>query len=123
MRLEYMDNTVKALLIVVVLFLVLGFLTNTPSNTQVQYPSIFTQQNSTVNNSGLISPHEAIAIANENIPAFGQVRYSVELIPNGQNPYYMVTLYGNDASLDNYGQVIVISKVDAKTGQYLGAKV
>ena len=118
-----MDNTFKALLIVVVLFLIVGFLTNTTNNTLVKYPSILYSQNSTDNNSGLISPHEAIAIANQNVPAFGQVRYGVVLIPNGQNPYYMVTLYGNDASLNSYGQVIVVSKVDAKTGQFLGSKV
>lgn len=119
----HMDNTVKALLIVVVLFLIVGFLTNTTNNTLVKYPSILYSQNSTDNNSGLISPHEAIAIANQNVPAFGQVRYGVVLIPNGQNPYYMVTLYGNDASLNSYGQVIVVSKVDAKTRQFLGSKV
>jgi hypothetical protein len=118
-----MDNTVKALLVVVVIFLAIGFLTNTTNNTQVKYPSILFSQNGTINNSGLISPHEAIAIANQNVPAFGQVRYGVVLIPNGQDPYYMVTLYGNDASLNNYGQVIVVSKVDAKTGQFLGSKV
>ena len=57
------------------------------------------------------------------MPAFGQVRYGIELIANGQNPYYLVTLYGNDPSLNNYGQVIVVSKVDARTGQFLGAAV
>ena len=118
-----MDNTVKALLIMVVIFLAIGFLTNTTNNTQVKYPSILFSQNGTVNNSGLISPHEAIAIANQNVPAFGQVRYGVVLIPNGQDPYYMVTLYGNDASLNNYGQIIVVSKVNAQTGQFLGATV
>jgi hypothetical protein len=118
-----MDNTVKALILIVVLFLIIGFLTNTNNNTQVKYPSILSTSNMTDNNSSLISPQEAIAIANQNIPAFGQVRYGVLLVHNGHNPYYMVTLYGNDASLDNYGQAIVISKVDAKTGQFLGSKV
>ena len=118
-----MDNTVKALIIIVVLFLIVGFLTNTPNNTQVKYPSLLSTYNGTNNDSGLISPHEAIAIANQNVPAFGQVRYGVVLIHDGQNPYYMVTLYGNDASLNNYGQPIVISEVDAKTGQFLGSKV
>ena len=118
-----MDNTIKALLIVVVLFLIIGLLTNTTNNTQVKYPSILSPQNDTYNNSDLISPHEAIAIANQNIPAFGQVRYCVVLIPNGQNSYYIVTLYGNDASLNSYGQVIVVSKVDAKKGQFLGSTV
>ena len=118
-----MDNTVKTLLIIVVLFLIIGFLTNTHTNTQVKYPSIISTSNITANNSGLISPQEAIDIANQNVPAFGQVRYGVVLIPDGQNPYYIVTLYGNDASLNNYGQAIVVSKVDAKTGQFLGSKV
>ncbi len=118
-----MDNTVKALIIIVVLFLIVGFLTNTTNNTHVKYPSLIFTYNGTNNNSGLISPQEAIAIANQNVPAFGQVRYGVVLIYDGQNPYYMVTLYGNDASLNNYGLPIVISKVDAKTGQFLGSKV
>ncbi len=91
-----MDNSAKALLIVVVILLAIGFLTNTTNNTQVKYPSILFSQNGTANNSGLISPHEAIAIANQNVPAFGQVRYGVVLIPNDQDPYYMVTLYGNE---------------------------
>lgn len=118
-----MDNTVKALILIVVLFLIVGFLTNTNNNTQVKYPSLLSTSNMTASNSGLIGPQEAIAIANENIPAFGQVRYGVVLVPNGHNPYYLVTLYGNDAGLDNYGQAIVVSKVDAKTGQFLGSKV
>jgi len=118
-----MDNTVKVLLIIIFIFLVIGFLTNTTNNTQVKYPPILSTSNGTTYNPSLISPNEAIGIANENIPAFGQARYGVVLIPNSQNPYYMVTLYGNDASLDNYGQVIIVSRVDAKTGQYLGSKV
>jgi hypothetical protein len=117
-----MDNTIKALLFLVLLFLVVGFITNTTSNTQVKYPSLLSTSNN-INNSGLISSHEAIIIANDNVPAFGQVRYGVVLIPNGQNPYYMVTLYGNDASLKSYGQVIIVSRVDAKNGKFLGSKV
>jgi hypothetical protein len=118
-----MDNTIKAMLIIVVLFLVIGFLTNTTNNTQIKYPSLISTSNGQASNSSLISPHEAIAIANQNVPAFGQVRYGVVLVNNDQNPYYIVTLYSNDASLNSYGQIIVISKVDAKTGQFLGSKV
>jgi hypothetical protein len=118
-----MDNTVKMLLTGVIILVAIGFLTNTTNNTQVKYPSILISQNGTASNSVLISSNEAIRISNQNVPAFGQVRYGVVLIPNGQDPYYMVTLYGNDASLNNYGQVIVVSKVDAKTGQFLGSKV
>ena len=114
-----MDNKVKALILMVVLFLIIGFLTNTNNNTQVKYPSLLSTSNMTSINSSLIGPQEAIAIANQNILAFGQVRYGVVLVPNGYNPI----LYGNDASLDNYGQVIVVSKVDAKTVQFLGSKV
>lgn len=117
------DNTVKVLLFIVVLFLILGFITNTKNNTQVVYPSILSTANQTSNNSELIGPQQAIAIANSNIPAFGQVRYGVQLIQNGEDPYYLVTLYGNDAALNNYGHVIVVSKVDAKTGRYIGANL
>ena len=118
-----MDNTIKTLLIVVIILLVIGFLSNTHSNTLVTYPSLINTTSNESNNPSFISPDEAISIANSNVPAYGEVRYSVTLVQNGQNPYYMVTLYENDPSLNNYGQAIVISKVDARTGQFLGASV
>ena len=119
-----MDNTFKTLIIIVITLVALIFLSNTNNNTLVTYPSLISiKSNQTYNNSNLISPYEAISIVNGNVPAFGQVRYGVELIQNGQNPYYFVTLYVNDPSLNNYGQVIVVSKVDARTGQFLGAAV
>ena len=118
-----MDNTIKTLLIVVIILVVIGFLSNTHSNTLVTYPSLINTTSNESNNPSFISPDEAISIANSNVPAYGEVRYSVTLVQNVQNPYYMVTLYENDPSLNNYGQAIVISKVDARTGQFLGASV
>ena len=119
-----MDNTIKILTIIVFILVALVFLSNTNNNTLVTYPSLISiKSNYTSNDSNLISPHDAISIVNGNIPAFGQIRYGVELIQDGQNPYYLVTLYGNDPGLNNYDQIIVVSKVDARTGQFLGAAV
>jgi hypothetical protein len=86
-----LDNTVKLLIFVIMIFAVIGFIFNS-NNTLVKYPSL-TTTNQISNNSNNISPNEAISIANSNIPAFGEVRYGVTLIPEGQNPYYLVTLY------------------------------
>jgi Peptidase propeptide and YPEB domain len=116
-----LDKTIKLLLIVIVIFALIGFTFNS-NNTLVKYPSLITT-NQLSNNPNSISPDQAISIANSNIPAFGEVRYGVTLIQNGQNPYYLVTLYENDPGLKNYGQPIVVSKVDARTGQFLGAMV
>lgn len=119
-----MDNKVKINIIVVILLIsVLGIISNTHSNTLVTYPSLNSSSNLTSHDSNLISPNEAISIANTNVPAFGEVRYGVKYIQNGQNPYYMITIYGNDPGLNVYGQAIVVSKVDAKTGQFFGANV
>ena len=68
-----------------------------------------------------IIPKEAISIANSNVPAFGEVRYGITLINNMQNPYYIVTMYNNNPN--GYGKVIAVSRVDAKTGQFLGVSV
>ncbi len=118
-----MDNTFKTFIIIVIILAVIGFLYNTQSNTLVTYPSLININTNESNNSNFISPNEAIAIANSNIPAYGEVRYGLTVIQNGQNPYYLITLYGNDPSLNNYGQIIVVSKVDARTGQFLGITV
>ena len=108
---------------VIILISLLGVIFNTHSNTLVTYPSLNNLFYQTSNDSNLISPSEAISIANKNVPAFGEVRYGVKLIQNSQNPYYIVTIYENDPGLNIYGQAIVVSKVDAKTGQFLGANV
>jgi hypothetical protein len=119
-----MDNTVKILIIIIIILIAVVFITDTNNNTLVTYPSLISiTSNQNSSNSNLISPNEAISIVNGNVPAFGQVRYAVQSIQDGQNPYYLVTLYGNDPSLNNYGQVIAVSKVDARTGQFLGATV
>ncbi len=119
-----MDNTFKTLIIIVIILVALVFLSNTNNNTLVTYPSLISiKSNQTSNDSNLISPGDAISVVNRNMPAFGQVRYGVELIQNSQNPYYLVTLYGNDPGLNNYGHAIVVSKVNARTGGFLGAAV
>ena len=121
---KFLDNTVKTGIIVLIILIgVFGFLSNTKSNTLVIYPLLKTTYNITSSNSNLISRSEAISIANANVPAFGEVRYDIVLIQNGQNPYYMVTLYGNDPALNDYGQTIVVSMIDAHTGQFLGTTV
>ncbi len=120
---KFMDNTIKTLIVVVIILAVIGFLSDTNRNTLVTYPSLININSIQTNDSNIISPNEAISIANSNIPAYGEVRYGAELIQNGQNPYYMVTLYENDPGLNNYGQAIVVSKVDARSGQFLGATV
>jgi hypothetical protein len=45
----------------------------------------------------------------------------VFLVNNGTYPYYVVTMYENDPAINNYGKPLAVSRVDAKTGQYLGA--
>lgn len=121
---EFMDNTFKILITIIIVLIVLVFISDTNNNTLVTYPSLISiTSNQAASNSNQISPNDAISIVNGNIPAFGQVRYAVQLIQNGQNPYYLVTLYGNDPGLINYGQVIAVSKVDARTGHFLGATV
>jgi hypothetical protein len=121
---EFMDNTFKILITIIIVLIVLVFISDTNNNTLVTYPSLISiTSNQATSNSNQISPNEAISIVNGNIPAFGQVRYAVQLIQNGQNPYYLVKLYGNDPGVNNYGQVIAVSKVDARTGHFLGTTV
>jgi len=119
-----MNNTVKILIIIIILLIAVVSITDTNNNTLVTYPSLLSiTSNQNFNNNNFISPEEAISIANQNVPAFGQVRYAVHLIQDSQNPYYLVTLYGNDPGLNNYDHVIAVSKIDARTGQFLSETV
>jgi len=97
---------------------------NSHSNTLVSYPSFISlNSNQNLSNNYPVSPNDAISISNSNVPAFGEVKYGVTIVANGQNPYYIVTMYENDPGLNNYGKALAVSRVDAKTGQFLGVSV
>jgi len=87
-----MNNTIKVLITLVIILAVIGFLYNTHSNTLVTDPSLINTISNESNNPSLISPNEAITIANSNIPAYGEVRYGVKLIQNGQSTTMMLSL-------------------------------
>lgn len=117
-----MENWMTLSFILVIMLAGVTAILNIHSNTLVSYPStISIYQDKNLNNNYPISPKEAISIANNNIPAFGEVRYGVTVVVNNQNPYYVVTMYNNNPN-DNK-KVITTSMVDAKTGQFLGASV
>jgi hypothetical protein len=119
-----MENWVKAIILSVVVLAGLTVILNSHSNTLVSYPSFISlNSDQNLSNNYPVSPSDAIAIANSNVPAFGEVRYGVTIVKNGENPYYIVTMYENNPGLNNYGKAIVVSRVDAKTGQFLGVSV
>lgn len=117
-----MENWIKALIVLVVILAGATAILNIHGNTLVSYPSFISlDQNKNLSNNYPVSPSDAISIANSNVPAFGEVRYGVSLVANGQNPYYIVTMYNNNPN--GYGKVIAVSRVDARTGQFLGVSV
>ena len=118
-----MENWFKALIIGFFILAVVGIVFNTHSNTLVSYPSLISIHSNQSSDNFAISPEDAISIANSNIPAFGEVRYGVLLVNNSTQPYYIVTMYENDPGLNNYGKPLVVSRVDARNGQFLGATV
>jgi hypothetical protein len=118
-----MENLFKAFIIGVLILAVVGIVFNTHNNSLVSYPSLISMHSNQSSHNYTISPEDAISIANSNIPAFGEVRYGVLLVNNGTQPYYLVTMYENDPGLNNYGKPIVVSKIDAQNGQFLGAAV
>jgi len=118
-----MENWFKALIIGFFILAVVGIVFNTHNNTLVSYPSLISIHSNQSSDNFAISPEDAISIANSNIPAFGEVRYGVLLVNNSTQPYYIVTMYENDPGLNNYGKPIVVSRVDARNGQFLGATV
>gem|GEM_PF-2569457 len=112
----------KASVLLLVILAALVMVLNIQSNTLVTYPSLMSlNQDKNLSSNYPIIPKEAISIANSNVPAFGEVRYGITLINNMQNPYYIVTMYNNNPN--GYGKVIAVSRVDAKTGQFLGVSV
>ena len=118
-----MENWFKALIIGFFILAVVGIVFNTHSNTLVSYPSLISIHSNQSSDNFAISPEDAISIANSKIPAFGEVRYGVLLVNNSTQPYYIVTMYENDPGLNNYGKPLVVSRVDAHNGHFLGATV
>jgi len=117
-----LENWMKASVLLLVILAALVMVLNIQSNTLVTYPSLMSlNQDKNLSSNYPIIPKEAISIANSNVPAFGEVRYGITLINNMQNPYYIVTMYNNNPN--GYGKVIAVSRVDAKTGQFLGVSV
>ena len=128
-----MDKTVKILIIVVVILLA-GFsvaagimlqdylFTNNntnQSNTSVNV-SVNNQTTQTKVQNNLISAQKAISIVKQNAGPSKNVRFSAKLIQNGQNPYYLISVYSTDRNSTMYGESIGGGKVDAKTGEFLG---
>ena len=130
-----MDKTVKILIIVVVILLaglsvvagimLQGYLfTNKNNNTTQSNNSV----NVSVNNQttqtkvqdNLISAQKAISIVKQNAGPSKNVRFSAKLVQNGQNPYYLISVYSTDRNSTLYGESIGGGKVDAKTGEFLG---
>ena len=128
-----MDKTVKILIIVVVILLA-GFsvaagimlqdylFTNNntnQSNTSVNV-NVNNQTTQTKVQNNLISAQKAISIVKQNAGPSKNVRFSAKLIQNGQNPYYLISVYSTDRNSTLYGESIGGGKVDAKTGEFLG---
>ena len=128
-----MDKTVKILIIVVVILLAglsvaAGIMlkdylftnNNTnQSNTSVNV-SVNNQTTQTKVQNNLISAQKAISIVKQNAGPSKNVRFSAKLIQNGQNPYYLISVYSTDRNSTMYGESIGGGKVDAKTGEFLG---
>ncbi|AEG17754.1 PepSY domain-containing protein [Methanobacterium paludis] len=135
-----MDNKVKILLIIIFVFVAViglvggfileGYLQDNDKNTSVLdnnssidvTTNISTDNNETQqksSDSGFISPQEAIKVAKETAGPSSNVRYEAKLIQNGQNPYYLITVYDTKINSTTYGVAIGGAKVDAKTGQFL----
>lgn len=133
-----MNNTFKILIIIIIILvsglgLVGGFILQNDLNSGNKNIIVTNQTNSSVNNvtnqttpkpisstPALISPQKAINIVKQTVPAYGNLRYGAKLVQNGQNPYYLISVYENDHNSTVYGEAIGGAKVDAKTGEFLG---
>ncbi len=132
-----MDKTIKILIIVVIIMLaglsvVAGIIlqdylfTNKNNNTNINQSN--TPLNVSANNQtaqtkvqdNLISAQKAISIVKQNAGPSKNVRFSAKLVQNGQNPYYLISVYSIDRNSTLYGESIGGAKVDAKTGAFLG---
>lgn len=130
-----MDKTVKILIIVVIILLaglsvVAGIMlqgyiftnknnNSNQTNTSVNV-SVNNQTTQTKVQNNLISAQKAISIVKQNAGPSPHVRYSARLVQNGQNPYYLISVYSTDRNSTLYGENIGGAKVDAKTGEFLG---
>ncbi len=90
---------------------------NQSINSNVSTDKNETQQKSS--DSGLISPQEAIKVVKETAGPSFNVRYEAKLVQNGENPYYLITVYDTKVNSSTYGVAIGGAKVDAKTGKFL----
>ena len=130
-----MDKTVKILIIVVIILLaglsvvagimLQSYLFTNKNNNSNQYNtsvnvSVNNQTSQTNVQDNLISAQKAINIAKQNAGPSKNVRFSAKLIQNGQNPYYLISVYSTDRNSTLYGENIGGAKVDAKTGEFLG---
>ena len=130
-----MDKTVKILIVVVIILLaglsvvagimLQGYLftnknnNSNQSNTSVNV-SVSNQTTQTKVQDNLISAQKAISIVKQNAGPSKNVRFSARLVQNGQNPYYLISVYSTDRNSTLYGENIGGAKVDAKTGEFLG---
>ena len=128
-----MDNTTKTLIIVVIILLALfgvvvgiclqNGLSNNKNTTDMNQSTNITINNQTTKTNvqnNLISAQKAISIVKAEAGPSPYVRYSARLIQNGQNPYYLISVYSTDRNSTMYGENIGGAKVDAKTGEFLG---
>lgn len=135
----FLNNTFKILIIIIIILvsilgLVGGFILESHLDSDNKNVIVTNHTNSSVNNvttnstipkptsspSALISSQKAINIVKQSVPAYGNIRYGAKLVQNGQNPYYLVSVYENDRNSTVYGEAIGGAKVDAKTGEFLG---
>ena len=128
-----MNNKTKTIIIVIVILLtlfgvVVGIFLQSSNSNNKNTTEMNESENVTVNNqttktnvqNNLISAQKAISIVKQNAGPSPHVRYSARLIQNGQNPYYLISVYSTDRNSTLYGQNIGGGKVDAKTGEFLG---
>jgi hypothetical protein len=89
--------------------------TNTSVNVTVD-----NQTTDNKNQNNLISAEKAISIVKQNAGPSKHVRFSAKLIQNGNNPYYLISVYSTNRNSSMYGENIGGGKVDARTGEFLG---
>ena len=135
-----MDNRSKMIIVVICVFVAIvgvvaglfldGYLQNNSRNSSVLTNNSSVESNVTVspgenvthqksNDSGIISPQEAIKVAKEAAGPSYNVRYEAKLVQNGQNPYYLITVYDTKVNSSTYGVAIGGAEVDAKTGRFI----
>ena len=89
------------------------------SNTSVNV-TVDNQTTQTKNQDNLISAEKSISIVKQNAGPSKHVRFSAKLVQNGDNPYYLISVYSTDRNSTMYGENIGGAMVDARTGEFLG---